>query len=338
VTDVAPSKNVVHDELTARPRRNAIINGNMSVWQRGTATLTNPGSGTYFPDRFRVTHILGDGTYNAICEAVTPSAGFPFTSALKIDCTHVETAVAAGEFMFISQLIEGYNFIPFEGNTATLSFWVKATKTGIYSVSFNNSAADKAYIAEYTINTTNTWEKKTVTLTFNSGGTFLYTNGIGLKIYWAVFCGSTYQTTKDTWASGAYYASTNQVNGFDSTDNNFSLTGVQLELGSTATNFEPRPFKEELALCQRYYEKVKFHIAVDSSGGQHGIYAPLTWVPKRAKPTPATLDRGTVTNVYDATYPYIVPLLENSGCVILASAAAGLVLTLNAIFSLTAEL
>jgi len=245
----------VYDELYARPRRNAIINGNMSVWQRGTTTLTNPASATYFPDRFQLVHGLGDGTYNAICEAVTPVACFPFTSALKIDCTHIETAVAAGEYMFISYKVEGYDFVPFEGRTATLSFWVKATKVGTYCVCFRNNALDKSYVAEYTVNVTNTWEKKTVTLTFNSGGTFLYTNGIGLQISWAVLCGSTYQTTKDTWASGNYLATSNQVNGFDSTDNNFSLTGVQLELGSVATEFETRPYAEELALCQRYYQK-----------------------------------------------------------------------------------
>ena len=255
VTDVAPSKNAVYDELQARPRRNAIINGNMSVWQRGTTTLTNPANQTYFADRFMVAHSLGDGTYNAICEAVTPIAGFPFANAFQIDCTHIETAVAAGEFIGIYYKLEGYDFVPFEGNTATLSFWVKATKTGVYCVSFRNSAINKSYVAEYTVNTTNTWEKKTVTLTFNSGGTFLYTTGIGLRITWAVFCGSDFQTTKDAWQDGNYVATSNQVNGFDSTDNNFSLTGVQLELGSSATEFEYRPYAEELALCQRYYQR-----------------------------------------------------------------------------------
>lgn len=285
MTDVAPSKNVVYDELYARPRKNAIINGNMAVWQRGTTTLTNPANGTYFADRFMLTHSLGDGTYNAICEGVTPASGFPYSNAFKIDCTHIETAIAATEFMFLRYKVEGYDFVPFEGRTATLSFWVKATKTGIYCVSFINSAADWTYVAEYTVNSSDTWEKKTITLTFNSGGTFLYTTGIGLQISWAVFCGSTFQTTKDVWQEGNYLATSNQVNGFDSTDNNFSLTGVQLELGSTATAFENRPYAEELALCQRYYETGYFGWTLYGlAGNGFGTRQPYA-VTKRAAPT-----------------------------------------------------
>ena len=154
--------------------------------------------------------------------------------------------------------MEGYDFKRFEGETATLSFWVKAVKTGIYCVSFRNNAVDKSYVSEFTINAASTWEKKSVTLTFNAGGTWLYTTGRGLSIKWAVMCGSTLQTAtanKNTWLAGNYEVTDAQVNGLDSTDNDFWLTGVQLELGSVATPFEVRPFAQELALCQRYYEK-----------------------------------------------------------------------------------
>ena len=337
-TETAPSKNVVYDELQARPRRNAIINGNMSVWQRGTTTLTNPANGTYFADRFQVTHTLGDGAYNAICEAVTPAAGFPFTRALKIDCTHEETAVAAGEYMFTIYKMEGYDFVPFEGRTATLSFWVKATKTGVYCVSFRNSAPDKSYVAEYTVNTPNTWEKKTVTLTFNSGGSFLYTTGVGLYISWTVFCGSTYQTTKDTWASGNYLATSSQVNGFDSTDNNFSLTGVQLELGSVATEFEVRPYAEELALCQRYYERQMLGIAGYVQGQTYGVYCGATCVPKPGTPTVVRLSAGTTYNVYLADSAELVFPSNNSGYLYVLGNSAGWVYALNAIFEIYSEL
>lgn len=254
VTDVAPSKNAVYDELYVRPRRNAIINGNMSVWQRGTSAT--PLSGVFVVDRFAVHKPASDCTYNVECETVTISAGFPFKSALKIVCTHEETAVANNEYLVIAYNMEGYDFIPFEGNTATLSFWVKATKIGIYCVKFGNSTGTQSYVAEYTVNVTNTWEKKTITLTFNSGGTFLYTNMLGLQVTWAVFCGSDFHAaTKDTWLNNMVFATSNQVTGFDTANNTFSITGVQLELGSVATAFEDRPFAEELALCQRYYEK-----------------------------------------------------------------------------------
>lgn len=300
VTDVAPSKNAVYDELCTRPRRNAIINGNMSVWQRGTATLTNPATATYFPDRFQVTPNLEDGTYNAICEAVTPAAGFPYSNAFKIDCTHIKTAIAATEYMLLRYKVEGYDFVPFEGRTATLSFWIKATKVGTYCVGFKNAPFNKSYIAEYTVNTTNTWEKKTITLTFNSGGTFLYTTGAGLIISWPVLCGSTFQTTKDAWQDGNYIATSSQVNGFDSTDNTFSLTGVQLELGSTATEFENRLYVEELALCQRYYETGYFdwtlYVVAGTGFRTRQPYA----VTKRDIPT-LTLSGVTTINVTNPT-------------------------------------
>ena len=126
--------------------RNAIINGAMDIWQRGTATLTDPASGTFFTDRFSTTHVLGDGTYNLLQSAETPAAGFPFQYSLKLDCTHIETAVASSELCFFRYKMEGYDFKRFEGEVATLSFWVKAVKTGIYCVSFRNGAVDKSYV------------------------------------------------------------------------------------------------------------------------------------------------------------------------------------------------
>ena len=262
VPNVVPSTsgNVLTSDGTnwvANPpaNRNAIINGAMDIWQRGTATLTNPASATYFPDRFKIQHVLGDGTFNLLQSTETPAATFPFQFSLQHDTTAVETAVAAGEYSVLRYNMEGYDFKKFEGNIATLSFWVKSVKTGIFCVAFRNNAANKSYVQEFTINATNTWEKKTVTLTFNSGGTFLYTTDIGLIITWAVMCGSSQQTAtanKGTWIAGSYIATDAQVNGMDNAANNFYLTGVQLELGSVATPFEQRPFATELALCKRY--------------------------------------------------------------------------------------
>lgn len=239
---------------------NAIINGGMDIWQRGTATLANPATSTYFPDRFRCNHVLGDGTYNLIQSAETPAAGFPFQFSIQFACTHIETAVGAAEYSGLLYAMEGSDFLRFVGEVATLSFWVKAVKTGIYCVSIRNGGVDRSYIHEYTVNSASTWEKKTVTLTFNGGGTNVYTTGVGLVITWVIMEGSDKQiatANKNTWQTGNYRATDAQVNGFDNTANNFWLTGVQLELGSVATPFEQRPFARELALCQRYYYKTK---------------------------------------------------------------------------------
>uniref|UniRef100_A0A6M3KMU0 Uncharacterized protein n=1 Tax=viral metagenome TaxID=1070528 RepID=A0A6M3KMU0_9ZZZZ len=271
-------------------RRNAIINGGMDVWQRGTVTLTSPANNTYFLDRFVVVHSMGDGTFNLLQSAETPAVGFPFNYSLQLDCTAAESAVAAGERAAFRYKIEGFDFKRFEGETATLSFWVKAVKTGIYCVAFYNAAGNKAYVVEYTINSASTWEKKTATLTFNSGGTFLYTTGIGLYIEWIIMVGSNFHTTAEAWQSGNYLATSNQVNGLDSTDNNFWLTGVQLELGSVATPFEVRPFAQELDLASRYAQAS----SVKSVNG-------VIWVPfrtqMRAAPTvtPSAGSSGDIT-------------------------------------------
>ena len=267
-------------DLNEASRKNAIINGNFDIWQRGTS-FASPADNTYIADRFCIRSGLGDGTITASRMATTVAVGFPYSYAIKVDCTAAETTVAAGEFLSIQYKVEGIDFKRFEGETATLSFWVNAIKAGIYCVSFRNSAVDKSYVAEFTVNTTNTWEKKTVTLTFNSGGTFLYTTGIGLYVNWAIVAGSSFQVAANSWQAGNYLATSNQVNGLDNAANNFYLTGVQLELGSVATPFEFRPYQQELALCQRYYQRLVAGAAyaIFGFGENYGTNTQAIWIP-----------------------------------------------------------
>jgi hypothetical protein len=284
--------------------KNAIINGDFNIWQRGTsfAAIAN---GDYHTDRF---------TYFLLSTAVTTvsrdtdvptqsESGHKSNYSLKLDVTTADASIASNDRVAIWQNIEGYNFAPFVGKTATLSFWVKAVKTGIYCVAFTSSANDRSYVAEYTINSASTWEKKTVTLTFDySGGTWDYTNGIGLHISWTIAMGSDFQGVADTWNSAQDWATSNQVNGVDHTDNNFWLAQVQFELGSTATDFEYRQYDDELAKCQRYYYRkgvtldgASTPVAVgtvwNATTTTHAIgYFPTTM---RTAPTMSTTD-GTV--------------------------------------------
>ena len=177
---------------------NAVINGNFNIWQRGTS-FAAIASNTFFTDRFRYDK---GGT---MVHTITRETDVPTVAqsnqksnySMKIDCTTAQGSIGASDKTHIHQTIEGYNFVPFVGKTATLSFWVKATKTGIYCVSFRSSTNDRSYIAEYTVNTTDTWEKKEVILTFDySGGTWDYINGRGLNIAWMLVCGTNFQTTK----------------------------------------------------------------------------------------------------------------------------------------------
>ena len=241
--------------------RQALINGNFDVWQRGTSftALANAG---YAADRWSVGY-SSDAVVDILQTADVPTvaqAGSLSTYCLNADVTTADATIAAGQFYGIRQKIEGYNIRGYGfGQTgtryATLSFWVKSTKTGVFCVSFRNSAADRSYVAEYTVSTTNTWEKKTIPFAVDTTGTWLYDTGVGLNITWSIAAGSTFQTTADTWAAGNYLATSNQVNGLDSTDNLFKLSQVQLCAGDVALPFMPKSYDDELRACQRYYYK-----------------------------------------------------------------------------------
>jgi hypothetical protein len=236
--------------------KNAVINGAFDIWQRGTSFAA--AADGYQADRFRY-DTAGTMVYTISRSATVPTqaqANYLANYSLKLDCTTADASIAAGDYCLVSQIIEGYNWKAFAQKQLTLSFWVRATKTGTYCVALRNSGADRSYVAEYTVNVTDTWEKKTVNIAASpSAGTWNYTNGKGVSVYFTIACGSTFQTTANAWQTGNYFATSNQVNGTDSTANDFYLALVQLELGGIATDFEPRAFGQELALCQRYYEK-----------------------------------------------------------------------------------
>lgn len=236
---------------------NAIINADFNIWQRGTS-FAAIAHGAYSADRW-LYHKVGTMVHTVSRDTDVPTqveSDHYSNYSLKIDCTTVDSSIAAADLCAIQQRIEGYNFAPFVGKTATLSFWVKATKIGTYCVAFVNSGADRSYVSEYTVNQVDTWEKKTISLDFDySGGTWDYTNGIGIQIKWALAAGSNSHTTADTWQSGNYIATSNQVNACDNTANNFFLSKVRFEMGSVATPFEYRSIQEEIALCQRYFQK-----------------------------------------------------------------------------------
>ena len=241
----------------ARSNRNIIINGNFNVWQRGTsfAAIANA---TYAPDRFFYEK-TGAMVHTITRDADVPTqaqSGIKSLYSMKVDCTTVDASIAAGDFCNLVQRIEGYNYSQLEGNTGTISFWVKATKTGTYCVSVISGSSDRSYVSEYTVSVADTWEKKTATIVFNySGGGWNYTDGIGLQMKWALATGSNYQGVADTWNSAQDSGTSNQVNACDSTSNNFFLSQVQLEVSPTATPFEHKSFVLELEACQRYYEK-----------------------------------------------------------------------------------
>ena len=192
-------------------------------------------------------------------QVVDAPAGFKYST--KIDITTADTSLASGQNLFLVQYLEGYNMSHLQWGTAnaktvTLSFWVKSTKTGTYSVTITNNATSKHNVQDYTISQANTWEKKTLTYTgdTDTNASWATDANIGMRIRFGLATGSGLTTgTLGSWGSGDKVASSSCENGLDSTSNDFFFTGVQLELGSAATAFEYRSYGDELARCQRYY-------------------------------------------------------------------------------------
>ena len=242
---------------------NAIINGDFNVWQRGTS-FTFVANNTYTADRWLYLK-NGSMVHDIILSSDVPTvaqAGRLFSNSLRINCTTVDSSIISSDYATIKQKIEGYNFLPLAQKEITLSFWVKATKTGVYSVALTNGGDDRSCVKEINIIQSNTWEKKAITFSASpSSGTWNYTDGIGLQLSIVLAGGSSFQTTPNTWQTGNYLATSNQVNACDSTSNVFYITGIQLESGSVANFFENRTIQQELQLCQRYYHTELSYVA-----------------------------------------------------------------------------
>jgi hypothetical protein len=234
--------------------KNAIINGDFNVWQRGTS-FTSVADSTYTADRWGHGK-SGTGVIDISRSTDVPSvaqAGRLFNFSLYADCTTADASIAAGDVYHLYQYVEGYNWLRFAQRSLVLSFWVKATKTGIYCVSLRNSGVDRSFVGEYTVNAANTWEKKTVRVSASpSAGTWDYSVGIGALLSFCLANGSTRQSAAG-WSTGNFLSTSNQVNALDSTSNDFRIVGVQLESGDVATEFESLPFTVQLAQCKRYY-------------------------------------------------------------------------------------
>jgi hypothetical protein len=241
-------------------RRNLIINGAMQVSQRGT-DFNDVANGTYTIDRFKLGKNNTDNAVINIDQVTTSPDGF--SNSLKISVGTAESALAADESLLLQHLIEAQNLQHLQNGSSgaqsvTLSFWVRSDKTGTYTVAIRKpDNTDRNQSKEYTISAANTWEHKSLTFSGDtSGGGITNDNGAGFFCDWWLAGGSNFTGgTMDTWANTATQRlSTNQVNLMDGT-NEWYITGIQLEVGENASDFEHRSFGEELSLCQRYFCK-----------------------------------------------------------------------------------
>ena len=247
---------------TALSNRNVVINGAMQISQRSASVTGITGDGYHTLDRWR-TAVNALGTWTQTQSTDVPT-GAGFATSLKMDCTTADGSPAATDQVQVQLRFEGQNLQQFKYGTSsaesiTLSFWVKATKTGVNVVSLYQDDGAKQISGTYTIGTSNTWEYKTITFVGNTVNAIVNDNTRGIQCGWYLGAGSnrTSGTLRTTWTAYATAdEAVGQVNNGDSTSNDWLITGVQLEVGTVATPFEHRSFGQESQLCKRYFHKV----------------------------------------------------------------------------------
>ena len=290
-------------------RRNLILNPKMQVAQRGTSTAGITTSGFYTVDRFEVT-IVSAGTYT-MAQSTTVPSGQGFSNSIKMDCTTADASLSGTDQVRLSTYLEGQDLQQLkygtsEAESLTLQFWVKSNKTGTYIVWFIQPDDDRQNAASYTINSADTWEKKTITISGDTTGVIDNDNGRGLEVSFILGAGSDYTsgTAPSNWEArvNANRYAGQTVNLSDSTDNEWLMTGFQMEVGSQATPFEHRSLGEEILLCQRYYQEMgSFPIVIIGSNNFQGTVAPK--VVMRSAPTVSTdSNQGRVTDCNAADF------------------------------------
>ena len=263
ITRLGPNQDITAAKIAGQINfKNLIINGDMSVAQRGTS-FSSMSNGQFITDRFFYDRAgLGITAVFTGSQSTDVPSGTSFANSLKMDVTTAQTlGPSGGTYFGVTTKVEGYNYKLISNQVGTISFWVKSNLTGTYSIVFRNNGNDRVLVEEYTINSASTWEKKTITLpTFTTDGTWNYTNGMGVSIFFCLaVAGDNDTSTIGSWISSgvtSIYGSSNNVEFASSTSNEWFITGVQLEADTSASDFEFLPYDVNLRRCQRYYTRI----------------------------------------------------------------------------------
>jgi hypothetical protein len=242
--------------------KNRIINGAMVIDQRnaGAAVTINTTSNTYTLDRWNAAGASSDGVFTVDQDTTAPTG---FTNSLKVTVTTADASIGANQSYLLSQFIEGFNVADLGWGTAsaktiTISFWVQSSVIGTFGGALNNSANSRNYPFTYAISVANTWEYKTVTIAGDTTGTWLTDAGRGIGLRFGFGMGSDFLATAGAWTgTSQIFGATGQTQLMSTLNATWYITGVQFEVGTQATSFEYRQYQQELALCQRYYYRLK---------------------------------------------------------------------------------
>jgi hypothetical protein len=294
--------------LSNRQNRNLIINGAMQVAQRGTPLTVNANlaRGKTCADLWEISSDTnGTAVFSSSKSTDTPNG---FGSSLKLDVTTADTSIAADVGTRFLQRFEGQNLQAFKKGSSdalqfTLSFYVKSPKTGTHCIELLDIDNNRSVSATYTISQADTWQYVTNTFPADTTGALDNDNAQSFIVLWWLAAGSNFSsgTLNTTWnARVEANRAVGQVNVTDNTANNFYITGVQLEVGSVATDFEHRSFAQELALCQRYlYITNGGGCGVGVGGGSNAVHRCQMNLPVTMRAAPSVTMNGSTKHTYD---------------------------------------
>ncbi len=273
---------------SALSNRNLIINGAMVFAQRGTSGINSAAGGGICTDRHKG-FASGGGVFSMEQSSTVPNNEFAYSSKLTV--TTADSSIASADYYSFQQTIEGYNIIQTGYGTSdakrlVLSFWVRSSVTGKYSVTCFNDGGTEGYLNTFNISSANTWQKVELSWIGRTSGTWLKTNGAGMIIRFDLGGGSSGHGTADQWTTTSGYGNTrtaDSVSWIATNGATFYMTGLQLEIGEQATPFEHRSYSDELAACERYLQRWAISVRHSSTSSVH--HATQMFSGLRASPT-----------------------------------------------------
>jgi hypothetical protein len=306
VTGVSTISGLTYPTAGPLSNRNKIINGDMRIDQRNAGASVTAVTNTAQLDRWK-TFFTGNGVFTVQQSNTVPNN--TFSKSVVLTVTTDDSSISSGEDYGYVQFIEGYNIADFAWGSAsatdiTLSFWVRSSVDGTWVASIYNSDGTRCYPATFSISAADTWQKISLTIPGDTGGTWNSTNGTGMVVRIDLGSGSNFNGTANSWNTAGGYVGLRipgSVNWISNSGATFYLTGVQLEAGTVATPFEHRNYGDELARCERYYAKT-FNSdvapaqnagvsgALGASASVTGMPVAAVWcLPVRMKSTPSVI-------------------------------------------------
>jgi hypothetical protein len=286
--------------------KNKVINGNMVVDQRNSASTPvtiSVANTLYAVDQWGGVGQATDGVFTIGQDSSAPAG---FTKSLKATITTADASIGASQSYFVAHNLEGLNVADLDfgsatAKTITLSFWVRSSLTGTFGGVFRNNDSSRTYVFSYSISVADTWEKKSITITGDTTGTWLKDTGVGARINFSLGAGSSLVNTAGSWYGASYRGASGQTQVIGTLNATWYVTGVQLEIGSVSTAFQTSSgtIQGEIALAQRYYYR-------NTPGSNYGWVGGMGWgqgttivdmpcqLPVTMRVTPTSIDTSNI--------------------------------------------